>query len=176
MVSLTVVFWMYVVLFAIIGAMRGWAKELMVTFSVVLSLFIITLLEQFVPPLREGIGEVPRFWVRTIMVTLLVFFGYQTPNIKAIAGARFARERLQDTLLGFIIGALNGYLVVGSLWFYMDQAGYPFAPFFTAPNLNEPMGRAAEVLISRLPPVFLQPPWIYFAVTVAFLFVVVVFI
>ncbi len=176
MVSLTVVFWMYVVLFAIIGAMRGWAKELMVTFSVVLSLFIVTLLEQFVPPLREGIGEVPRFWVRTVIITLLVFFGYQTPNIKAIAGARFARERLQDTLLGLIIGALNGYLVIGSVWFYMDHAGYPFAPLFSAPNLSEPMGEAAQVLISRLPPVFLRPPWIYFAVAVAFLFVVVVFI
>jgi len=176
MVSLTVVFWMYVVLFAIIGAMRGWAKELMVTFSVVLSLFIVNLLEQFVPPLREGIGALPRFWVRTVLITLLVFFGYQTPNIRAIAGARFARERLQDVLLGLIIGALNGYLVVGSLWYYMDQAGYPFAPFFAAPNLSDPMGQAAEALISRLPPVFLQPPWIYFAVALAFLFVVVVFI
>jgi len=156
--------------------MRGWAKELMVTFSVVLSLFIVNLLEQFVPPLREGIGELPRFWVRMLLVTLLVFFGYQTPNIRAIAGARFARARLQDVLLGLIIGALNGYLVVGSLWYFMDEAGYPFAPFFTAPNLSDPMGQAAEALISRLPPVFLQPPWIYFAVAVAFLFVVVVFI
>lgn len=176
MVSLTVVFWMYVVLFAIIGAMRGWAKELMVTFSVVLSLFILNLLEQFVPPLREGIGPLPRFWVRMIIVTLLVFFGYQTPNIRAIAGARFARERLQDVLLGLIIGALNGYLVVGSLWYFMDQAGYPFAPFFTPPDPADPMGQAARALIERLPPVFLDPPWIYFAVAVAFLFVVVVFI
>jgi hypothetical protein len=37
------------------------------------------------------------------------------------------------------------------------------------------MGRAAEQLITRLPPVFLQPPWLYFAVALAFLFVVVVF-
>ena len=176
MVGLTVMFWIFVTLFAIIGAMRGWAKELMVTFSVVLGLFIITLLEQFVPPLKTGLGDAPRFWVRTVVFTLLVFFGYQTPNIRAIAGARFARERLQDVLLGLIIGALNGYLVIGSLWYYMDQAGYPFAPYFTAPNLNEPLGQAAQQLIGRLPPVFLQPPWIYFAVALAFLFVVVVFI
>lgn len=176
MVGLTVMFWMFVALFGIIGAMRGWAKELMVTFSVVLGLFIITLLEQFVPPLKAGLGDVARFWVRTVVFTLLVFFGYQTPNIKAIAGARFARERLQDVLLGLILGVLNGYLVVGTLWYYMDQAGYPFAPYFTAPNLNEPLGQAAEQLIARLPPVFLQPPWIYFAVALAFLFVVVVFI
>ncbi len=37
MVSLIVIFWMYVILFAIIGGMRGWAKELLVTFSVILA-------------------------------------------------------------------------------------------------------------------------------------------
>ena len=36
MVSLTVLFGMFVVLFAIIGAMRGWAKELLVTSALVL--------------------------------------------------------------------------------------------------------------------------------------------
>ncbi len=33
MVSLAFVFWMYVVLFAIIGGMRGWAKEILVSFQ-----------------------------------------------------------------------------------------------------------------------------------------------
>lgn len=176
MVGLTVMFWLFVILFGIIGAMRGWAKELMVTFSAILGIFIITLVQQFLPQLSAGLSEVLRFWIRTIIFVALVFFGYQTPNIKSIAGARFARERLQDVLLGLIIGALNGYLVIGTLWYFMDQAGYPFGPYLTAPNLNEPLGRAAEQFITRLPPVFLQPPWIYFAVALAFLFVVVVFI
>ena len=34
MMSLAIVFWMYVILFAIIGGMRGWAKEILVSFSV----------------------------------------------------------------------------------------------------------------------------------------------
>ncbi len=49
MISLDVIFWMFVVLFAIIGLMRGWAKELLVTFAVILALFIITVLENYVP-------------------------------------------------------------------------------------------------------------------------------
>ncbi len=53
MVSLIVVFWMYVILFAIIGAMRGWARELLVAFSVILALFIISVLENFVPFIRN---------------------------------------------------------------------------------------------------------------------------
>lgn len=175
MASLTVIFWMYVVLFAIIGAMRGWAKELLVTASVILSVFIITLLETYLPPLRELTGSA-RFWVRLVIVFLLVFFGYQTPSFRALAGPRFARERFQDILLGMILGAVNGYLVVGTIWFYMDQAGYPFSPFFTAPSTADPLGRAALELIDRMPPAFLDPPWIYFATALAFLFIVVVFI
>ena len=38
MMSLVYVFWMYVLLFAVIGMLRGWAKELLVAFSVVLAL------------------------------------------------------------------------------------------------------------------------------------------
>ena len=38
MMSIVYVFWMYVILFAVIGAMRGWAKELLVSFSVILAL------------------------------------------------------------------------------------------------------------------------------------------
>ena len=39
MISILSAFWMFVILFGLIGAMRGWAKELLVVFSVVLALF-----------------------------------------------------------------------------------------------------------------------------------------
>jgi hypothetical protein len=179
LVSLTVIFWMYVILFAVIGAMRGWAKELIVTFSVVLSLFIITVLENFVPMIMRTIaaaGPGMQFWVHATIIILLVFFGYQTPNIRAVAGARFARERLQDTLLGFMLGALNGYLAVGSIWWFMHNAGYPFPNIVFPPAPNTPMWTSIERMISLMPPDWLVPPYIYFAVMVAFLFVIVVFI
>lgn len=173
MVSLSVVFWMYVIFFAMIGAMRGWAKELLVSFSVVLSLFLITVMETLVPGIKDILkraGEDTVFWFRAIMVISMVFFGYQTPNLKAIAPGKFARERLQDTLLGFILGALNGYMIVGTMWWFMDDAGYPF-DIITKP------AESAQALISRLPPAYLYATnWIYFAVGLAFVFVLVVFI
>jgi uncharacterized membrane protein required for colicin V production len=178
MVSLTVIFWMFVFLFAIIGAMRGWARELMVTFSVILAMFIIVLMETYAPPFQPaaGLGASTRFWIRFTIVLLSVFFGYQTPNIRALAGARFARERLQDVLLGLILGGINGYLVVGTVWYYMHEAGYPFRDYFTAPDRSTDLGQAAIELLEHMPPTYLDPPLIYFAVAVAFLFVVVVFI
>jgi hypothetical protein len=178
MVSLNVLFWLFVGLFAIVGAMRGWAKEILVTFSVILAIFVIVLIETYLPFMRadSGISDSTRFWIKTAVIGVLVFFGYQTPNLTALAGPRFARERVQDTLLGLILGAVNGYLIVGSIWYYMDAAGYPLTPYFIPPDPATELGQAAINLVKRMPPAYLLPPWIYFAVALAFLFVVVVFI
>jgi hypothetical protein len=177
-ISLVIVFWMYVILFAVIGAMRGWAKEILVTFGIVLSLFLITVLETYVGVVITTIaasGGRPQFWLRTTILILLVFFSYQTPNIRGIAGARFARERLQDTLLGFMLGGVNGFLVVGTIWFFLYEANYPF-PIIIPPQPGQPYFEAAERMVRILPPEWLTIPWIYFAVGLAFLFVIIVFI
>jgi len=179
MMTLTFAFWMFVVLFAIIGAMRGWAKELLVTFSVVLGLFILSVLERYFPPVRDFLAppnSSTEFWARTIVIIFLVFFGYQTPNLQRIAGARFARERLSDTLLGFVLGGMNGFLVVGTLWYFMEQSGYPFPKYITPPDPNNPLSASALRLIPYLAPRWLGIPTIYFAIAVAFLFIIVVFI
>jgi uncharacterized membrane protein required for colicin V production len=175
MVSLTFMFWLFVVLFGIVGAMRGWAKELLVVFSLILALAFNHLLQKYVPVFNTLAADgTPLFWVRSIIVVVLVFFGYQTVSMPRFA-TKATREKLQDSLLGFVLGALNGYLVVGTLWFYMDQAGYPFS-YITAPTNADEMGKAALLLIQGLPPRLLGEPAIYFAVMIAFIFVLVVFI
>ncbi|MBN2387219.1 MAG: CvpA family protein [Anaerolineales bacterium] len=176
MISLNFVFWMYVVLFGVIGAMRGWARELLVSFSVILALTFTNLIERYVSFVRDTIpaNSPALFWLRTIIIIVLVFFGYQTPNIPRFA-SKLTREKLQDTLLGIFLGALNGYLIAGSLWFYMNEAQYPFA-LISAPIAGTPMGDAALKLVQYLPPRVLGVPAIYFAVVLAFIFVIVVFI
>jgi hypothetical protein len=180
MVSLVVVFWMYVILFAIIGAMRGWARELLVAFAVILGLFFISVLERFVPFVRDTLTRIPAtlFWLRVAIVVALVFFGYQTPNIPRLAAQnRFARERLQDILLGIFLGALNGYLVVGTIWFYMHNAGYPFPNLISAPPAGTQLADTTARMMALMPPDLLGgSSAIYFAVALAFAFVLVVFI
>ncbi len=216
MISLTVMFYLFIFIFAIIGGMRGWAKELLVSFSVVLALCIIVMLMEFAPkfvkPFHEldteygyvyssEDGEVEevtppdqlvafdslrdddersafttQFWFRVFVVSLLVFFGYQTPSISRIA-ATARKEKIQDFLLGLVLGAFNGYLIVGTLWFYMHSAHYPFAPYIISPTDADPLLDAATRLIKILPPVWLGvSPWVYAAVVLAFVFVLVVFI
>ena len=175
MVSILVVFWMYVALFAVIGAMRGWAKEIMVTASVIVALTFSTLLEHYVQFVRDAIAHqsVALFWLRTLIMIVLVFFGYQTPHIARFA-PKMTREKLQDIILGAVIGAFNGYLIAGTIWLYMNDAHYPFISVITAPSGD--FAKAAEGMLTYMFPKLLGIPGIYFAVVVAFIFVIVVFI
>ena len=176
MIGLNVLFWILVILFAFIGMNRGWAKELLVTFSVILALFIIMVLEHYVPFIRDNLitGQA-QFWFRFAIVMGSVFFGYQTPNLPRLAATnRFVRERLQDSLLGIFLGALNGFMIFGTLLYYMSSANYPFS--FIAKPPSGPIADAIIRLIPFMPPNWLGIPTVYFAVALAFGFVLVVFI
>ncbi len=174
MVSLTFMFWLLVILCGIIGAMRGWAKEILVVFSVILALFIITVLETYVPYVSGAINSASpaaHFWVRAIIVIALAFFGYQSPGFPLLAG-KTRGERVQDRLLGFLLGMINGYLIFGTLWWYLNSANYPFE------QIIPPKGDDVNVmaLLSNMAPARLVAPGIYIAVAVAFVFVLIVFI
>jgi len=179
MVYLNFIFICFVILFAIIGAMRGWAKEMMVTASAVLALFVITVLETYVKGLTQTYaepGSTGQFWLRVTILVLLAFFGYQTPNLPRLGGDRFARERLQDSLLGIFLGALNGYLIVGSIWYFLAQANYQAISYIIPPDPNSIPGQAAIKLLEWMAPAWLGVPFIYFAIALSFIFVIVVFL
>jgi ABC-type proline/glycine betaine transport system permease subunit len=54
MVSLSFFFFFMIGIFALIGSLRGWAKEMMVTFSVVLSIFVVSILDALLPGIMAG--------------------------------------------------------------------------------------------------------------------------
>lgn len=186
MITLTFFFWTFVFVFAIVGAMRGWAQELLVAFSIILGLFIITVLG-LVPVVKDmvGVGFVNEngnpigglpataFYIRSALIIALTFFGYQTPRIqsKRIQAATTRSGRMQDTILGIIVGGINGYLVVGTLWFFLIQADY-FLGFVEQPGGAN--AEAANRIIELLPPMLLNGNAVYFAVALAFAFVVIV--
>ena len=73
-----------------------------------------------------------------------------------------------------MIGALNGYLIVGSIWFFMADAQYPFPGVVAPPPDN--LAGTVNAMLHYMPPKLLGIPGIYFAVVVAFIFVIVVFV
>ena len=175
MMSIVYVFWMYIILFAVIGAMRGWAKELLVSFSVILALTTNHVLRRYIPLVEALPPEsTSLFWIRSMIVITLVYFGYQTVVSIARLASRAARERLQDTLFGIFMGAINGYLIAGTILFYMNEAQYPFPDIISAPQGN--VAASVQTLMNWMPPHLLGEPGVYFAVLICFIFVIVVFI
>ena len=85
------------------------------------------------------------------------------------------RDR-SDILLGFVLGAVNGFLIVGTVWFFMEQSDYPFPKYIVKPDANNPLSVSALRLLPYLTPRWLGIPAIYFAVAISFLFVLVVFV
>ena len=59
MVSLSILFYMFIFIFALIGAIRGWAKEVTATFSVFLALFILTVMQSFIPAVDTYLKNSP---------------------------------------------------------------------------------------------------------------------
>ncbi len=184
MIGLTAIFWMFILLFGIVGAMRGWAKELLVTFAVILTLFIVTVLEKYMPIIKDALAKSPdiTFWVRMILMMFLVFFGYQSPTIPRLASNnRFARDKLQDSLLGFILGATNAYLFIGTTLFYLEEV-YKNTTKYPVDFIIAPTGDALKTytdLMALMPPVWLIGEFgvgVFIAVAVAFAFVLIVFL
>ena len=200
MISLGTWFWLMVAFFALIGMMRGWTKEIIVTSALVLSLFF---LNQFGAQLVSLMGNVSdpallavdplvgrrrQFYILTIAHVFFAFWGYQGPTL---AGSRLSerlrvRDSLQDKVLGAVVGAINGYLVFGTIWVFLEYtiiaagqwqpldpgAMYPFSTaVLTRPTLE--MGLAG--LIQKLPLPTLSP-YLPFLVVIVFLFVIIVMI
>jgi uncharacterized membrane protein required for colicin V production len=115
-------FWMCVCLFGFIGAMRGWAKEMLVVFSGMLALAINFLLVRYLPFL----GDLPEnnlslFWVRLVIMVTLVYFGYQTVATIPALAAKSVSEKWTDVLIGMFTGGINGYLVAGTILAYVHR-------------------------------------------------------
>jgi hypothetical protein len=176
MMSIVYLFWMYIILFAIVGGMRGWAKELLVSFSVVLALGLNHLIRRYIP-LAQNLPETDTslFWLRTIILLTLVYFGYQTVVSIPHLASRARRERLQDSLFGVILGAINGYLVAGTVLFYLHIADYPFPDIISRPA-DPTLVQTVNQMMLYMPPQLLGEPGIYFAIILAFVFILVVYI
>lgn len=177
MISLVVVFWLFIAVFALVGGMRGWSRELLVTSALVLGLFLIAILETYIGPFRDSMAlQTPgtQVVVRSGLLILLAFFGYQTPNLRALQ-PKVARERVEEIVLGLMLGLLNGYLLIGSIWYYMNQAGYP-TNLVTSPEEGSALATQIATYMPYLPPAVLTIPLVYFVVGLVFVFIIVVFV
>ncbi len=144
MMGLHAVFVTLLLIFVVLGAFRGWVKEILVTASTVWGVALINVLDTFVgifpdtpaaltPPFDEPTNVVvvaptdeyrAAFFARMVVFLVVVAFGYHSPRISRLA-ARTRRETIRDGLVGGMLGLFNGYLILSTLWFYLATTGYP---------------------------------------------------
>ena len=145
MFSISTVFLLLIFILSLVGLMRGPSKELGVTMAITVLLAILTQLTRLINPIdmavrvnsfmsAVGMGSQDALRQRTFvwflyssMVVFTAFlayhgqatlaFGFKDP--KGIAGA----------FIGAFVGAMNGYFVGGSVWYYLDQLGYPIQQY-----------------------------------------------
>ena len=164
MAPIEVVFGIVVFVFALIGLGRGFLRELGVTTVLVLLLFFLSRLEPYLERgMLKGIALVDatatmaearrvQCWVLLFVIVGVTFVSYHG---ETLAFAGHLAQGAQAVLLGLMVGALNGYLVAGSVWYYLDRFGYPIRWLGIAP---EGFSETARGLIAYLPPAFLGEP------------------
>jgi hypothetical protein len=154
MVQIQELFFLLIIVMGVIGMVRGFLKELGVTLVLIATLFA---LDRMIPIINGfingggfgflGLGPVPEtqstdsvlfvlFAAIMAAATFIAYHGetlaYEGNNPKGIVGA----------LLGFLVGAVNGYLLFGTLWWLMDFYQYPFNLVAT------PLPPAAEQIVA----------------------------
>lgn len=198
MVSLQFVFWFMVVFFALIGYMRGWQREVIALTGLIAS---IAALIQFGDSITRLVGALTgadatdplairrqQFWIQAILHSLIAFFSYQV--VARIAdqatGGRLGerlRGGLEKRILGALIGAFNGYLVIGTLWGFLEYqltpGGYvqlgPGEPYPFEPGIiMRPDMAAAAASLTEYLPMGLFSPTVWLILFFASFFIVIV--
>lgn len=159
MVEIQELFVILIAVMGVVGMVRGFLRELGVTLVFVATLFA---LDRIIPIVNNfinnggfgflGLGHVPEtqntdnilFVLFTALLLGAAFIAYQGETL-AYEGKN--PRGIVGTLLGLLIGAVNGYLLFGTLWWLANFYQYPFG-LVTQPL---PTG-AQDILASGLLP------------------------
>jgi hypothetical protein len=151
MVELALVVYMLTAFFAYMGWMRKWKKELISLAGIVLAIFALYQFRPFlIGTLFENLPQGQQFYLQSFIFGLIVFFAYQTKGFREDGNA----DALQQKALGGLVGALNGYLISGTIWYFLDAPvfdgtaiQYPLAPLVIQPPVNT----SSYAMIANLP-------------------------
>lgn len=142
-------FFVMIGLFGAIGLVRKYQRELGVTTMLLIALFVLTFLQdrfaEQVYALFTRLG-VPQSNVMTAyaflacgVLAFVAFISYEGIGLTFFEGGR-------NWFLSLMVGLINGYLFAGSVWYYLDQAGWPLGrvvPEYSA---------VYEIAVQLLPP------------------------
>ena len=167
MASIEVFFGAVVFIFMLIGLVRGFLRELGVT---TILMFLLFFLSQFEPQLDKGMVRVFAVGGRflplgneSLLKCIFFLFVIIATSFVSYEGETlaFGGQPLRGTqgiTLGLLTGFMNGYLIAGSIWYYMHKFGYPLEFLgFSADKLSN----LANSIVDFLPITFLGKPILF---------------
>lgn len=143
MIELYSMVWIVAVFNALLGFLRGWRREIIVTAGVVLAMFVLFQIDVLLRGVfLSRMGRDQNFILQIIFFVMIIYFAYR---------ARFglsdrAREGLAAGILGSVVGLVNGYLIGGMVWYFLDINEYPFSGFISAPAQGSASAEAIQIL------------------------------
>lgn len=137
MIDLLLLFIILVVFFALVGYLRGWQREVITMFGLIggvamlqrFAFEILRLLGAITEPgaTPAALQEARRSQVlfQVIIFVLIAFFSYQIVGALAVrvSGGKLAeriRASLERRIIGLLFGSINGYLIVGTFWAFLE--------------------------------------------------------
>jgi Colicin V production protein len=157
---------MLIIVFTLVGLVRGFLKELGVLTVLIVALFGLDLaiprLENLInggvlgtigiAPLNPPVAgthstELLLWFIFSVLIVLVVFISYQGETL-SFEGTPpgFPIKTLLSALVGFV----NGYLITGSLWWILNRYHYPPGPNIIDPDFLTPF--AQSIINNKLLP------------------------
>jgi hypothetical protein len=150
MIELSSLMWFVAILTAIFGFLRGWRREVPVIASALMGIFLLLQLDVLLRaiPFISGTGREITFSIQTILFMLIIYYGYTLRQAPVDNQGRRLQIKFNSSAswLGALFGAINGWLVAGTIWYLMDINEYPLSPFIIAPAVNSPSADALGTL------------------------------
>ena len=134
MIDLSAFVWFLAAFFGLIGYLRGWDRELVVTAAIVLTSFMLMQFDALLRTIVPGMSSGQMFFIQVAIFFAIVFIVYNARNLAVSIEGR----NIQSGILGIVVGAINGYLIGGALWYFLDINQYPLKQFILAPTLGSP--------------------------------------
>jgi hypothetical protein len=169
MTPVGVVFLVVMLLFGIIGIVRGVAKELGVTTMLLAALMVLQLTgTMFASQIASFLNQVFGVSPASIPTVLAVFSALVLMVVTFISYEGLTLVfpiKSTSWFLGLGIGLINGYLFAGSMWYYLQKAGWPLLNSLVKPvdsSIN-------KTLIELMPPAIFS--WQVLLLMVVFLLI-----
>jgi len=151
LVQLYSLMWILAIFFGLFGFLRGWNRDLVATAGIIVAMFVLFQFDFFIRGvILSAFTRGQAFFIQVAIFLTVVYYAYQ--NTAFGVDTRGGQQNIQSGILGAIVGFFNGYLVGGTLWYFMDINEYPFDPFIIAPSPGSP---SAE-LINSMPLVIMS--------------------